>query len=214
MAALAAQVAARLPGAVVRGTTLAAPGALAAALGGLAAPLVYPFFMANGWFVGTRLPGRLAEAGRPDAHVLPPFGVDPGLPVLVLGAALAGARAAGITPSEATLLLAAHGSRASHGSARDTAAIALEVRAAGRFGAVETGFIEETELLEDAARRIDGPALCLPLFALSAGHVAEDVPAALERAGFRGPLLPPIGASPQVPAMIAAACQRAMEPVS
>ena len=77
-----------------------------------------------------------------------------------------------------------------------------------RFDRVITGYVEEAPFLQDVAGDIDGPALCLPLFALSAGHVTGDVPEALEAAGFDGPLLPPIGAVPQVPALIARAVRR------
>ncbi|MDT8346035.1 MAG: CbiX/SirB N-terminal domain-containing protein, partial [Thermohalobaculum sp.] len=53
--------------------------------------------------------------------------------------------------------------------------------------------------------RIDGPALCLPLFAGRAGHVEDDLPAALAEARFSGPTLAPIGTDPEIPALIAAA---------
>ena len=79
MAALARAVARLLPGWQVRGATLAAPGALEAALAafGPAPVAVYPHFMTDGWFVGTRIPDRLAAAGRHDCPVLAPFGRDP-----------------------------------------------------------------------------------------------------------------------------------------
>ncbi|MDT8345494.1 MAG: cobalamin biosynthesis protein CbiX, partial [Thermohalobaculum sp.] len=76
MQALAAHVAGHLPGWRVRGATLAAPGALAAALAGLggAPVLVYPHFMSDGWFVSDELPRRLAGAGGAGAEVLAPLG--------------------------------------------------------------------------------------------------------------------------------------------
>jgi sirohydrochlorin ferrochelatase len=40
---------------------------------------------------------------------------------------------------------------------------------------------------------------------LQAGHVDDDIPEALQQAGFRGPLLPPLGAHPVVPELIARA---------
>ncbi|MEH6750754.1 MAG: cobalamin biosynthesis protein CbiX, partial [Paracoccaceae bacterium] len=62
--ALAAATAPHLPaGWRVRGATLAADGALEAALHGLTDPLIYPFFMAEGFITGTLLPRRLTEAG-------------------------------------------------------------------------------------------------------------------------------------------------------
>jgi len=51
--------------------------------------------------------------------------------------------------------------------------------------------------------------VCLPFFALRAGHVSQDVPQALAQAGFRGPLLAPIGEHAGVPRVIAAGLSRA-----
>lgn len=202
--ALARAVAAGLPGWELRGVTLAAEGALEAALAGLEAPLVYPFFMAEGWFTGTALPRRLADAGARGARLLAPFGTDPALPALMSGAARDAAAETGIEAAEATLLIAAHGARgARRASATTLAGVAALERLSG-FARVLAGFIEEPPFLADAARAA-GRGVCLPFFALAAGHVVADVPAALAEAGFEGPLLPPIGAHPGVPGLIAAA---------
>jgi sirohydrochlorin ferrochelatase len=197
--ALAAEVGALLPGWTVRGATLAAERSLQAALAGLAAPLVYPFFMAEGWFTRRALPARLDGRGVQ----LPPFGVDPALPALAATAALDGAWTAGIAPQEATLLLAAHGSQVSTTSKDSTLAMAARLAALTPFAEVRAGFVEQAPFLAEAARGRRG--LCLPFFALRAGHVASDVPEALAEAGFEGALLPAIGEHPGVPALIARA---------
>ncbi|MFC2969576.1 CbiX/SirB N-terminal domain-containing protein [Acidimangrovimonas pyrenivorans] len=208
--ALATEVAALLPGDWrVGGATLARKGALETALAGMDRPLVYPFFMAQGWFTGTELPRRLAAAGRGEARQLLPFGLDPALPGLVMQAARQGAEQAGLAPGEAGLVLAAHGSAVSRGSATATTALAREIAACGTFARVEAGYVEEAPYLAAIACGM-GPSVCLPLFAQRAGHVTRDVPRALEQAGFEGPLLPPIGAHPGVPALIAAAAARAV----
>jgi len=204
---LAAATAAHLPGWRVRGATLAAEGALEAALAELHAPLIYPFFMAEGWFTGINLPKRLATAGAEDARQLSPFGTDPELPALIARVAKASARDAGLTPGETVLLLAAHGSQVSRTSADTTWAMVSTLAASGTWRAVKAGFVEEQPFLADAARDL-GPAICLPFFALRAGHVEDDVPGALAEAGFGGPLLPAIGEHPEVPALIAAALSR------
>ncbi len=206
MADLAARVQALLPGWKIRGATLAAPGALEAALARLDRPLIFPFFMAEGWFTRTLLPRRLAEAGAGHLTPLPAFGATPELPALTARAALEGAKAAGLDPASTTLLLAAHGSRVARASAEGAEAMADHLRRTTPF-TVATGFIEEAPFLQDAARGLD-PALCLPFFALRASHVAEDIPRALATAGFAGPLLPPLGEHPEVPALIAAALRR------
>ena len=204
---LATNVGRHLPGWTVRGATLAADGALEAALDGLAAPCVYPFFMAEGWFTGVNLPRRIARAGTTDARQLAPFGTDPMLPDLMAQTALAAASAAGLVPEATILLLAAHGSKISRSSADSTWAMAETLSRRTRFRRITAGFVEETPFLVDAARDL-GPAICLPFFALHAGHVVDDVPQALAEAGFDGPLLPEIGAHPTVPILIAQAVLR------
>lgn len=206
LAALAAQVEGRLSGWTVRGATLASPGSLAQALDGLARPMIYPFFMAEGYFTGEVLPRRLREM-HPDARQLPAFGSDPELPRLVSEAALAGARDAGLRPEATALLLAAHGSQVSPASRLATLKLAEILAAASPFRAVVTGFIEEAPFLTAAARGL-GDAICLPLFTLNAGHVVDDVPEALAEAGFTGRVLRHIGAHRQAPGMIAAALER------
>jgi sirohydrochlorin ferrochelatase len=60
----------------------------------------------------------------------------------------------------------------------------------GRFGFKEmrTGFVEQEPWLKPAAKDL-GQAICLPFFALVAGHMLDDVPEALEEADFAGPVL-------------------------
>jgi sirohydrochlorin ferrochelatase len=215
MQALAARTAAHLPGWRVRGATLAAPGALEQALDGLDHPRIHPFFMAEGWFTRVLLPRRLAAAGasgaagapigRDGLQRTPAFGHAPGLPALCAAWTRQAAETAGIPPRRATLLLAAHGSRVSRASAEGARATAALLGRLAPFARVETGFIEEEPTLAAAARGLGPAAVCLPFFALRAGHVAEDVPQALAAAGFRGLLMPPVGEHPQVPALIAAA---------
>ncbi|MBL4915751.1 cobalamin biosynthesis protein CbiX [Tabrizicola sp. DMG-N-6] len=211
MAALANRVAASLPGWQIRGATLAAPDALEGAVAALPDALIYPFFMAEGWFTKTNLPKRLNACGGGGMRQLRPFGADPALPDLMITVAGRAAQEAGIAPDRAALLLAAHGSQVSRSSAEMTEALAGLMRERAGFARVVMGFVEEAPFLQDAARGL-GPAICLPLFALSAGHVTGDVPEALAEAEFapEGVLLPPIGAAAGVPALIAAALARSV----
>lgn len=206
--ALAASVAALCKGWTVRGATLALPGSLESALAGLRSPLVYPFFMAEGYFTGQVLPERLAKTA-PNAHQLPPFGTDPGLVALAVRCSIEGARAAGLDPRNTALLLAAHGSKVSPSSRNAALAMARQIAAQTPFRRVSAGYIEEKPFLASAARGL-GPALCLPFFALRAGHVEDDVPRALSEAGFRGPVLPAIGEHAEVPHLIAATLLQAI----
>ena len=207
--ALATATAAHLPqGWRLRGATLAAPGALEAALDGLRTPLIYPFFMAEGYFTGTLLPRRLMDAGALTAQQTAPLGTDPALPALMARTALEGAKRAAITPADAALLIAAHGSKVSRSSADSTHAMVAALGPLTGFGRILAGFVEEPPYLADQARELGG-GICLPFFALEAGHIVSDVPEALEQAGFDGPILPPIGQHPDIPALIAAALIRA-----
>lgn len=205
---LASQVGALLPGWLVRGATLASEGALEAALTTMTAPLIYPFFMTEGWFTNTALPRALAKAGT-QARQLSPFGDDPALPALIAPAAVKAAILAGLEPELSTMLVAAHGSGASRRSKEGTMAFVKALRSLTSFSRIVVGFLEEEPKLADVAAGL-GPALCLPYFALRAGHVEHDIPQALAQAGFAGPLLAPVGEHPGVPALIAAALAKAV----
>ena len=201
---LAAQVSALL-GQRVTGATLAAPGALEGGAGPGA--LVYPLFMAAGWFTRSELPRRLHQAGATDAQILPPFGSDPGLPDVALSLMRRAAEGAGMALDKAAVLLAAHGSGRSREPARAARAFAKRL---GPFtGPVTCGFIEEAPFVTDAAQGLGPDSLCLPFFATGAGHVTQDLPNALGQAGFQGITLPPLGLAPEVPGMIAAALKAA-----
>lgn len=202
---LAARVAACDPGCPVAGATLAMPGALAAAADD--SSLVYPLFMAEGWFTRTELPRRLAQAGAGAARVLRPFGTDPALPGLIVAKAHEAATGQGWTPQDTTLLLTAHGSQRSQASFAITTALAEGM--APHFARVVTGFVEQEPFIADAARGLVR-AVSLPFFALRAEHVLDDLPEALDQAGFTGPRLDPIGLAPEVPALIAASIRAAL----
>lgn len=195
VAALAAAVAG-VAGRVVAAATLAEPGALAAALARLGPQgLVYPLFMAGGWFTRAHLPRRLAEAGGAGWQVLEPMGCDPAIHDL----AVTLARETGA----AEVVLAAHG------SGRSSVPSDIAVHVAGRIAA-ELGVRAEAAFIDQAPRLADlrgfGPgAVCLPFFAAGGQHVSLDIPAALAGAGFAGRLLPALGLDARVPAIIAAA---------
>lgn len=202
--AMAARVGALLPAQEVCGATLAAEGALARGIRDEA--LVYPLFMAGGWFTRVELPRRLGLLGARGLAVLPPFGADPGLPELARKQLAACAGSEGWSLSEVAVLIAAHGSGRSR--APSQAACDLAQKLAPHVGSIRCGFIEEAPLLADQARGLGSRAICLPFFATEAGHVTEDLPQAMEAAGFTGRVLPPLGLAPEVPQMIAAAVGR------
>lgn len=200
--ALADQVQSLMPGWRIGAATLAEPGAVARAVAGQAAGLVFPMFMAGGWFTRVQIPARLAEAGAQVGPggwtVLEPFGCDPAVHDLCVTLVREAA-----APE---VILAAHGSFKSPAPS-DIARHVADLIAARTGARVQTGFIDQDPQL--ATLTGGGPeAVCLPFFAAWGGHVAEDIPQALDQAGFRGRILPPVGTDARVPGIIAAALSR------
>ena len=201
LAGLAAQVAAHLPGWQVDAATLAAPGALAAAVGRLGpGARVFPLFMAGGWFVCSHLPQRLAEAGARDWRVLEPLGCD----VAVHDLAVALVVGAGPATS---VVLAAHGSGKSRVPSDIAQALAQKIAARSGIARVEAAFIDQSPRIAEASGHGPG-SICLPYFAAEGGHVSDDLPKALRQAGFQGRVLPPLGNDPRLPMIIAEAIRR------
>ena len=195
---LALRVAGHLPGWDIRAATLAEAGRLEAeALG--APGLVFPLFMAGGWFTGSQIPARLRAAGAVGWRVLAPLG---GLPAMqALTVRLARESGAG------RILLAAHGSFKSRAPAAIADQMAARITAETGIPAT-AAFIEQSPRLETATGH--GPdSACLPFFAMAGGHVEKDLPEALARAGFRGRILPPVGLDDRVPGLIAEALRNA-----
>ncbi|MCU0829691.1 MAG: cobalamin biosynthesis protein CbiX [Tabrizicola sp.] len=193
---LAGAVQALLPGWSVGAATLAEEGAIARAVAGRPGGVVFPMFMAGGWFTRVQIPKRLADAGAEGWMVLEPFGCDPKVHDLCVDLVrVSGAR---------DVILAAHGSFKS--SAPSDVAFHVAERIGSETGAdVAAGFIDQEPQLSTLRGR---GGLCLPFFAAEGGHVSDDIPAALSEAGFTGRILPPVGSDARVPGIIAAAIAR------
>lgn len=206
----AAEVARSLPGWHVGSATLAKPGALEAALADAGAGArIFPYFMTGGWFTGEALMQRL-EGSR--AVVLPPFGLDPGLPGLAAALLADEMTAQGWHAPEVRVFLAAHGSGRSTQTARDTQAFAAALAELLPVAELRVGFVEEPPYLADQAFDLGARAICLPFFAAKGGHVQDDIPEALDLAEFQGVLLEPIGCAPGAAALVARSLARAQVP--
>jgi sirohydrochlorin ferrochelatase len=200
LAALAADVAAHLPGWRVGSATLAAPGALAQAVTQLGPRgIVFPLFMACGWFTGTHLPDRMVAAGGADWRVTIPFGCTPAIQSLAVTLVREALIAA---PQDTDLILAAHGSGRSSAPAAIATFVAGRIQRALGLRRVQAAFIDQSPRIADL-HGFDRTAICLPYFAASGGHVTDDIPKALIDAGFTGRLLPALGVDRRTAAMIA-----------
>ena len=190
------QVAAFLPGWTVKAATLAEPLAIARGVSGRDFGLVYPLFMARGWFTKVQIPNRLFEARAARWNVLEPFGCDPKVQDLCVTLVRdSGADA---------VILAAHGSSKSAEPSDVAHHVAARIRAETGIERVEVGFIDQVPQLSTLTGFGPG-SVCLPFFAAAGGHVADDLPKALAEAGFGGRILPPVGADGRVPGLIASA---------
>lgn len=218
MRVLADKVAAYLPGWIVHSATLAAPDALEQAMRAAPAtvtPMIFPFFLSDGWFIRTVLPRRLAAIGQAGARlatstlasttILTPFGLLPATRSLVADTALAACMAQGWHPAQTSLVLAAHGSGVSRQPAEAAVAMRDHLAATTPFSTIRVAFIEEPPLLADVLATEPAQSICLPLFAARWGHVAHDLPEAVRTAHYAGVVLSPIGTHEAVPQLIAAA---------
>jgi sirohydrochlorin ferrochelatase len=196
--ALAREVASHLPGWHIGAATLAEEGRLAAEAQGEGG-VVFPLFMAGGWFTRVQIPARLRAADATGWHVLEPFGCLPAVHDLTVRIA----REAGASQ----VLLAAHGSFKSPVPSAIAGHVAARIAAEAGVAAA-AAFIDQTPTLAETSGYGEG-AVCLPFFAMAGGHVADDIPAALAGSGFKGRLLPPVGLDPRMPALIAAALRTA-----
>lgn len=199
-----------LTGLDVRGATLAKSGSLDAAVSGLSAPVIYPLFMSDGWFVSTALQNRLKDAGLAHWRTATPLGMDDRLPKLALRRLRLEMTRFEAPPGLTTLVLLAHGSPSDPRPSRATRAFAAALDASDMFREIRVGFVDEAPSIQDAATT-SGPAIALPFFAARAGHVLMDVPEAIEAARFEGPVLDPIGAWDHIPNLIAGALRAELD---
>lgn len=200
IAALAAAVAQHLPDARVDGVTLAAPGRIEALSADRPGALIYPMFMADGWFTQVQLPKRLADGVGPR---LVSFGLDCTLPMLAAHWVRQVCADRGFDPKDTDLIIAGHGSGKSRRVSEATNAFAARVAGDVKPRSVRCGFVEEDPSLTDALTGLGENAICLPFFAAKRGHVLDDLPEAVAASGFTGVVLDPIGLHPDVPKMIA-----------
>lgn len=173
--------------------------------------LVYPYFMSDGYFVEKVLPQRIRDAGHPPpTRILPPLGLDQGLPALMLEAALTAAVSAGYDTAGSRLLIVGHGSQGSRASALATELMALKLASSGHFGEVAAAFLEEPPFVRESLEGTRPPTVVAGFFSGDGLHAAEDVPEAIAWAGAEAVYCGAIGGHPGVTGLIGAAVERAL----
>lgn len=201
LADFTAHVNAQLPDWNLRSATLATPLALEEQLSELKEDSpIFPMFMSDGWFVSNVLPRRMKGANFP---VLAPLGYQPGLLDIAVQIIDAELLANGWTPQDSHVLLAAHGSARGERAATAAYKFAQALTARRPSVPISTGFIEQSPFIAQTALPLPHQTICLPFFALEGDHCRQDIPEALDEASFSGTLLPPIGTSKAVQALVA-----------
>ncbi len=173
--------------------------------------LVFPMFMAAGYFTGTVLPSRIAEAGLClPISILPPLGLDPSLPPMMLKQAVAAATGAVLEPRHSRLLVVGHGSAGARASAKSTERVACWLRKTATFAYTETAFLEEEPFLATQLNGRHPPTVVFGFFAGDGLHAAEDVPGAITTASADAVYAGPVGPSLQIADLIQTAAFRAL----
>jgi sirohydrochlorin ferrochelatase len=140
--------------------------------------IVYPLFLSNGYFTRVRLPQLLDEAMVHDKdriiRVLPPLGLDPSLPGVVIERLVGTARVARLTPSRTSVVLLAHGSSTDPASRVVAQQLAERLRQHGQFGAVCTALLAEPPSLCEVVAELPGPIIVVGFFAGRGLHGGAD----------------------------------------
>ncbi|MCV0427942.1 MAG: hypothetical protein K5905_20995 [Roseibium sp.] len=198
---LANQVARRLPDWSVRAATLATPGALERVLSSCQnEPLIFPVFMAEGWFTRKALPDRL---GNSSCRQLAPLGALQELPRSALRLLSRAAERRNWSLDECEILIAAHGSATGNAAAESCENFVAAMKEILPASHIRIGYLEQDPDLASVAAECGPKTLALPFFATPGGHVKEDVPQALKRAEFQGVQLPCLGQAWFIPELIA-----------
>jgi sirohydrochlorin cobaltochelatase len=152
--------------------------AIDAALAALTSPsvLVYPLFLADGYFSRVRMRELVGAAAPGRVRILPPLGLDPALAALVVDKALVAVAGAGRSAADTTLVLLAHGSPRYPASRRATELMESRIDQRRIFAAVRPAFLEEPPSLAEAVAAIAGPAVVVGLFVGEGLHGGADVP--------------------------------------
>ncbi|MDA5092812.1 cobalamin biosynthesis protein CbiX [Aliiroseovarius sp. KMU-50] len=190
LAEYTAQIQAAIPDHTIASATLAAPDKLEEQLARMEdGGVIYPLFMADGWFVRTALINRISDAALNIlVSIMPPYGLAPQLPKVAANAVQTEMQKQGCSK----LLIAAHGSAYGDAPAASARLFMERLQKEMPEATMDLGFLEQEPSIGDKARALGEGTICLPFFAMMGDHVRLDIPAALKMGEFKGPVLPSI----------------------
>jgi sirohydrochlorin ferrochelatase len=177
--------------------------------------IVYPLFLADGYFTRVALPRLLEHAVNQDAartiSLLPPLGLEPALADLIENEAAAAAHSRAVAPSKMTVVLLAHGSPSDAASRIAAERLADRVRQRQSFRDTRIALLEEAPSLAEAIADTRGPIIVVGLFAGEGMHGSDDarrLVMELQRDDII--LLGPVGTFAGIDTIIATAATRSL----
>lgn len=145
--------------------------------------VIVPVFAGNGYYTAELIPAAMGLTGpvtRRDGRVLrytPPAGCHSRIPGLMARRAEAVARAGGLDPGTASLLLIAHGSARPGGSGETPRRVADAIATMGLFADVGLAFLEQEPFAADWRALVRGrEVVVLPLLVAQGMHASQDIP--------------------------------------
>jgi sirohydrochlorin ferrochelatase len=140
--------------------------------------VVYPLFLADGYFTRVALPRLVEQAKQRDAtrtiSILQPLGLEPALADVIADEAAAAAHSRANLPAETSIVLLAHGSKKDQASRMATERLADRLRQRQCFYDARIALLEEAPSLADAIEGMSGPIIVVGLFAGEGMHGVDD----------------------------------------
>jgi len=154
--------------------------------GGFDGVHILPLMMSEGYFTETVIPSRLsangAGGGWRQVTMHAAIGVSSAVADLAARMACDGAAKLAITPRQVAVLLVGHGARTNERARQTIEQHARTLRAKRIFDRVDTAYLEEPPLLQDAMHGLTQATVAVGMFISDGLHAGEDVPALLKQA--------------------------------
>ena len=179
--------------------------------------VIYPFFMADGFFCNRILPKKVSEAigeGGAAFEMLPPFGVSDWLSDGIAAALLREMDGLGLTHQRPPLLIVAHGASVDRQSSNRAHELADRLKETGYFGPVSVGFLDEAPYIRDMVADLAPNTLVLPHFNGLGSHSVDDMAKYKARAPKDVHFITPVGGQDWVGEIMTADIIKALSHVS